>query len=59
MTELPLTVKPAGERFGLRAVVGLPPADARLRLRLTWSNSSWETDVARFAGGELRRPAGR
>jgi poly(glycerol-phosphate) alpha-glucosyltransferase len=60
VTELPLTVKPAaGRRFGLNARVGLPASDARLRLRLVWRNSAWETDVLKLAGGELSRPAER
>jgi poly(glycerol-phosphate) alpha-glucosyltransferase len=56
VTVLPLRVKRADERFRLRAVVRLPASDARLRLRLTWRNSSWETDVVLFERGVLNRP---
>ena len=56
MTGLPLRVKLAEEQFRLRAVVALPAGDARLRLRLTWRNSSWETDVVLLERGELSRP---
>jgi poly(glycerol-phosphate) alpha-glucosyltransferase len=57
VTELPLEVKLTRDRFRLRANVELPASDARLRLRLTWRNSAWQTDVARIAGGELIRAA--
>jgi len=57
VTEQPLEVKRARQRFRLRANVELPENDARLRLRLTWRNSAWQTDVARIAGGELSRAA--
>jgi poly(glycerol-phosphate) alpha-glucosyltransferase len=53
----PLRVKLAEEEFQLGATVPLPARDARLRLRLTWRNSAWETDVARLEGGVLSRPA--
>jgi poly(glycerol-phosphate) alpha-glucosyltransferase len=59
VTEQPLRVKLADERFRLRAIVALPTADARLRLRLIWRNSAWETDVVRLAGGVLSRPEER
>ena len=52
----PLRVKLAEEEFQLRATVPLPARDARLRLRLTWRNSAWETVVATLEGGELSRP---
>jgi poly(glycerol-phosphate) alpha-glucosyltransferase len=54
--ELPLDVKLDEERFRLRAVVGLPGGDARLRLRLIWRNSAWETELVRFADGAVSRP---
>ena len=51
---LPLAVEP-GER-SLAFSADLPLADVagtvRLRLRLTWENSAWETFVARPPGGE-------
>ena len=56
---LPLRVKPARDRFKLRAITQLPNADARLRLRVTWRNSAWETNVLEFAGGALKLPARR
>jgi poly(glycerol-phosphate) alpha-glucosyltransferase len=56
VTEHPLRVKLADEQFRLRAIVPLPAGDARLRLRLIWRNSSWETDVVRLERGELSRP---
>jgi hypothetical protein len=49
-------VKLDEERFRLRAVVGLPGGDARLRLRLIWRNSAWETELVRFADGAISRP---
>jgi poly(glycerol-phosphate) alpha-glucosyltransferase len=52
-----LAVKRTEQAFRLRAVVALPDRDARLRLRLVWRNSSWETDVVLLEGGVLRRPA--
>jgi len=56
VTPLPLDVRSAKRALRLRAVVAPPAApEARLRLRLTWRNSAWETDVARVAGGELSR----
>ena len=54
--ELPLDVKLDAEKFHLRSVVGLPTGDARLRLRLTWRNSAWDTELVRLEGGELSRP---
>jgi poly(glycerol-phosphate) alpha-glucosyltransferase len=57
VTELPLAVKLSEEQFRLRALVDLPATDARLRLRLIWRNSSWETDLVRLERGELSRPA--
>lgn len=57
VTGLPLHVKVAENELRLRATVALPGADARLRLRLTWRNSAWETDVVRLEGGVLSRPA--
>ena len=59
VTELPLAVTRSGSAFRLRALAPVPAADARLRLRLTWRNSAWETDVAQVARGELKRPAER
>lgn len=56
VTELPLDVSSAKGELRLRALLEPPAADARLRLRLTWRNSAWETRVARLAGGELSRP---
>jgi poly(glycerol-phosphate) alpha-glucosyltransferase len=54
--ELPLDVKLNGERFRLRAVIGLPARAARLRLLLTWRNSAWQTELVRFADGALSLP---
>ena len=59
VTELPLTVTRAGGEFRLRTLAPPPAADARLRLRLTWRNSAWETDVVQLAGGALKRPVER
>jgi poly(glycerol-phosphate) alpha-glucosyltransferase len=42
--------------FSLSAIARLPEADARLRLRLIWLNSSWQTDLVVLAGGALSRP---
>jgi hypothetical protein len=45
------------EAFRIRAVAPVPEAGtARLRLRLLWENSAWETDVI-IAGGEPRAVA--
>jgi poly(glycerol-phosphate) alpha-glucosyltransferase len=44
------------DEFSLSAIARLPDADARLRLRLIWLNSSWQTDLVVLAGGELSRP---
>ena len=57
VTELPLDVERADSEFRLRAVAALPAGDARLRLRLTWRNSAWETDAVRLERGVLSRPA--
>jgi poly(glycerol-phosphate) alpha-glucosyltransferase len=57
VTEAPLAARPAGKSFRVRGIVELPAADARLRLRLTWRYSSWETDVVRLERGVLTRPA--
>jgi poly(glycerol-phosphate) alpha-glucosyltransferase len=54
--QAPLDVKLEDERFRLRAIARLPAGDAWLRLRLTWRNSAWETELVRLAGGELSRP---
>src|SRR5215210_7395933 len=56
VTELPLRAQRADGQFRLRALAELPAGDARLRLRLTWRNSAWETDVVRLEGGALSRP---
>ena len=58
---LPLDAEPVDGGFRLAATVplaGVLPGDqpgaARLRLRLTWQNSAWQTDVAVPAGdGEV------
>jgi poly(glycerol-phosphate) alpha-glucosyltransferase len=53
---LPLTVAPAeraltfSARLRLGDIVGT--GSVRLRLRLTWQNASWETDLSRPPGGE-------
>jgi poly(glycerol-phosphate) alpha-glucosyltransferase len=56
VVDLPVSVRRRGDTFRLRAsapVTDLYPADAaaqdrcRLRVRLTWANSSWETQVQR------------
>jgi poly(glycerol-phosphate) alpha-glucosyltransferase len=58
VVDLPLTVKRRGDQFQLRSSVrltdlsveGEPTRDrCRLRVRLTWENSSWQTFVARPA----------
>ena len=54
--EAPLSVKLDEEEFRLRAIAQLPAANARLRLRLIWRNSSWETDLVLLRDGELSRP---
>jgi poly(glycerol-phosphate) alpha-glucosyltransferase len=62
VTALPLKSKQVGEdRFQLRARIRLADVfragpEAWLRLRFTWRNSSWETEVARLSGdgGDLR-----
>jgi len=59
VTELPMHVRHTGNEFRLDAI--LHPADVfrgateaatvvRLRLRFTWQNSAWETEIARPAG---------
>ena len=59
VVEVPLTVEPADDGFALAATVRLAdvlpePGLARLRLRLTWQNSSWQSDVAAAgADGEV------
>ena len=53
---LPLRVKRDGRTFRLRSTFTLPAGDARLRLRLTWHNSAWQSDVGRCDGERLRRP---
>jgi poly(glycerol-phosphate) alpha-glucosyltransferase len=45
------------DEFSLSAIARLPQEDARLRLRLIWLNSSWQTDLVLLEGGELSRPA--
>jgi poly(glycerol-phosphate) alpha-glucosyltransferase len=55
VTELPLRSRRSKRTFRLRATFDRPAADSRLRLRLTWRNSAWETEVARFARGRLKR----
>ena len=58
VTELPLVAKLGeDELFRLRATARVPAADARLRLRMTWRNQAWETDVVRLEDGEVSRPA--
>jgi poly(glycerol-phosphate) alpha-glucosyltransferase len=57
--DLPLSVKRASETFRLQAKVALPAGDARLRLRLIWRNSAWQTDVAQLKDGRLSRAAER
>jgi len=58
VTALPLEAKLGeDEFFRLRASARLPAATARLRLRLTWRNSAWETDVVQLEDGEVTRPA--
>ena len=58
VTALPLAAKLGeDELFRLRATARVPAADARLRLRMTWRNSAWETDVVRLEDGEVSRPA--
>jgi poly(glycerol-phosphate) alpha-glucosyltransferase len=52
----PLSVKLEEEEFRLRAIAPLPAGNARLRLRLIWRNSSWETDLVLLRDGELSRP---
>ncbi len=52
VVELPLAVEPVDGGFGVVAKVPLDEAlptegVARLRLRLIWSNSAWETEIAR------------
>ena len=53
---LPLTFAPAegGLEFSARVPLAevVPSGAVRLRLRLTWQNASWETDLARPPGGE-------
>jgi hypothetical protein len=58
VTELPLAVRRTGSEFRLRALIreedvlpGVtdPPRELRLRLRLTWQNSAWETGIVRPA----------
>ena len=44
------------DEFSLRAIARLPDADARLRLRLIWLNSSWQTDLVVLTGDGLSRP---
>jgi poly(glycerol-phosphate) alpha-glucosyltransferase len=67
VTRLPLKAKLSADdaAFRLRARIKLADvfrdgSEARLRLRLTWRNSSWETEVAQLADGDglqLSRPA--
>ena len=54
--ELPLDVERAGEGFEVAARIALEDAlptegVARLRLRLTWHNSAWETEIAQPPDG--------
>ena len=55
VTPLPLAVEHTGGAFALSArvpladVLGDRPGGVRLRLRLTWQNSAWETELARPA----------
>jgi poly(glycerol-phosphate) alpha-glucosyltransferase len=66
VTALPIRVKHGPEGFELRARIKLGDVfaggdEAWLRLRFTWRNSSWETEVARLsdAGGlEITLPDG-
>jgi poly(glycerol-phosphate) alpha-glucosyltransferase len=55
VTELPLRSRRSKQSFRLRATIEPPAGAARLRLRLTWRNSAWETDVARAERGGLIR----
>ena len=59
VVDAPLTVKfdEESEQFRLSAIARLPEADARLRLRLIWVNSSWQEELVRLEGGELSRPS--
>jgi poly(glycerol-phosphate) alpha-glucosyltransferase len=66
VTRLPLKGKWHGNVLELRARLRIADAlraggEARLRLRFTWQNSSWETEIARLAEGadglQLTRPA--
>jgi poly(glycerol-phosphate) alpha-glucosyltransferase len=43
--------------FRLRATIEPPAGNAWLRLRLTWANSAWQTEVARVRRGKLKRSA--
>ena len=54
--ELPLDVERTGDGFRVAAKFALDdalPAEgiARLRLRLTWNNSAWETEIAQAPEG--------
>ena len=58
--ELPVAVERDGGRFAVRTTAGLfggpkSPTGARLRLRLTWRNSAWETSVAPASSGTPSR----
>jgi hypothetical protein len=51
VVDVPLTVERAADGFRLAATVTLgdvlpESGAARLRLRLTWHNAAWQTDVA-------------
>jgi poly(glycerol-phosphate) alpha-glucosyltransferase len=59
VVELPLEVQPGDRGFDLRASVALrdlyppdgdPSGRARLRLRVVWNNSAWETVLRRTRG---------
>jgi poly(glycerol-phosphate) alpha-glucosyltransferase len=58
IVDAPLSVKfdEESEEFRVSAIARLPEADAWLRLRLTWVNSSWQEELVRLEGGELSRP---
>src|SRR5215216_38293 len=57
VTALPLRARRSKRRFRLRATIDPPAGNAWLRLRLTWANSAWQTEVARVRRGRLKRSA--
>ena len=57
--DLPVTATRSADGFAVSAEVPLKDAfgdetldDVRLRLRLVWQNSSWETELSRPAGDD-------